>query len=226
MRLFLIRHAQSANNALPESQRVEDPPLTEIGQQQAVALAESLVSAKLDRIITSPFRRSLQTTSYIARRLQLVPEVWIDLHEQGGCYSGYEPECYQGRPGMSQSEIAAEFPEYVVETAIGHEGWWRCQPYENDEQAKQRARRLLERTLHTFAGSEQVIAYVMHADFKRMLLSEMFSQPHSGSSGKLSNGHTILINNTGVTQVIAREGRFHLQELNSISHLPLGIRTT
>ena len=35
MELYLIRHAQSQNNALPEEQRVEDPGLTELGNQQA-----------------------------------------------------------------------------------------------------------------------------------------------------------------------------------------------
>ena len=46
MTLFLIRHAQSANNALYDSSgstigRVEDPELTSLGVRQAQILADS-----------------------------------------------------------------------------------------------------------------------------------------------------------------------------------------
>ena len=223
MRLFLIRHAQSANNALPECQRVEDPAITEIGHQQAQALAESLVSAKLTRIITSPFRRSLQTADYIARLLMLAPEVWIDLHEQGGCYSGHQPGCYEGRPGMTRLEINAEFPQYIVESAIDGQGWWKCQTYENEDLARKRAQRLIRRTIATFGDTNECIAYVMHGDFKRIFLNEMFSDSALTWS---SNGHTVVLYNTGVTQVIGREGRFHVEALNDVGHLRDDIRTS
>ena len=38
MRVHLIRHGQSANNALPEYQRIEDPALTPMGREQAERL--------------------------------------------------------------------------------------------------------------------------------------------------------------------------------------------
>ena len=37
--LYLVRHGESANNALPNHQRVADPSLTELGQKQAHNLA-------------------------------------------------------------------------------------------------------------------------------------------------------------------------------------------
>jgi len=222
MRLILIRHAQSANNALPECERVEDPAITEIGHEQARALADSLVSAKLTRIITSPFRRSLQTTHYVARRLRLVPEVWIDLHEQGGCYSGHEAGCYQGRPGMTRQQIAAEFPQYIVESTIDGQGWWKCQPYESEELARKRAQRLLRRTIATFGETNECIAYVMHGDFKRIFLNEMFSESALTWN---SNGHSVVLYNTGVTQIVAREERFHVEALNDVEHLIAELRT-
>ena len=39
MRLFLIRHAQSENNAKPDHLRIEDPGLTELGQRPTLDLA-------------------------------------------------------------------------------------------------------------------------------------------------------------------------------------------
>ena len=47
MEVYIIRHAQSTNNALMDDQhmRVEDPPLTEVGHQQAERLSAFLATA-------------------------------------------------------------------------------------------------------------------------------------------------------------------------------------
>ena len=99
MELYLIRHAQSLNNALSSQDRVEDPPLTEIGQRQCDHLAKWIPSLKLTRLVTSPFLRTLQTADHIGRSVRLAPEVRIELHEQGGCVSGPTREFFVGRPG-------------------------------------------------------------------------------------------------------------------------------
>ena len=48
MELYLIRHAQSLNNALPAEDRVEDAPLTDIGHQQCSHLAKWIPELKTD----------------------------------------------------------------------------------------------------------------------------------------------------------------------------------
>ena len=63
MELFLIRHGQSLNNFQPQEQRVEDPPLTDLGRRQAELLAEWIESAGLTRLICSPFRRAANECS-------------------------------------------------------------------------------------------------------------------------------------------------------------------
>jgi 2,3-bisphosphoglycerate-dependent phosphoglycerate mutase len=213
MKLYLIRHAQSANNALPEEQRVEDPPLTELGHRQADALAAWMAETPLDILVTSPFRRALETTSYLHRSLRLKPQVWIDLHEQGGCYAGYEPHAYVGRPGMNRAQIQAEFPDYEIEEALAELGWWQCQAYEDDEAARVRARRLLQKSLQHFAKSASTVAFVMHADFKRLFLREVFA-----AGGR--NGQSFLgIYNTAVTQLEFQADRAELHIFNSTQHL-------
>lgn len=214
MRLFLIRHAQSANNARPEEQRVEDPAITELGHRQAAALAQWLEAAKLTRLMSSPFRRSLETTEHIRRRVGLQPEIWVDLHEQGGCYRGYQPERYEGRPGMTHGEIAAEFPDYVLDPQIDDAGWWKSRPYESQESARLRARRLMERTVALFGGTQETVAYVMHADFKRQVLMELFAATHAGSGDWPD-----CIYNTAVTTIHIRSSSFLLDQYNSIGHL-------
>ncbi len=213
MRLMLIRHAQSLNNALPEEQRVEDPEITELGHRQAAALAEWALAAGITRLITSPFRRSLQTTEYLRQRLGLVPHIWTDIHEQGGCYSGHEPSCYTGRPGMSRREIEAEFPDYIIDAQIDDQGWWKNRPYESVTEARARARRMVEQAIREFRGTRETVALVMHADFKRLVLGEMFSTP------PLHNGQWLRsIYNTAVT-TIDGHSELTLVRYNSTEHL-------
>ena len=102
MDLYLIRHAQSLNNAQPPELRVEDPALTDLGHEQSRRLAEHVTSLRLTKLITSPFRRALQTAEHIRLATGLIPEVRIDLHETGGCVSGIAPPLMVGRPGMTR----------------------------------------------------------------------------------------------------------------------------
>lgn len=67
--LYLVRHAQSTNNAQPESQRIPDPPLTDLGEQQAQALALAIDQLSPDHLFSSPFLRTLQTTAPVAQAL-------------------------------------------------------------------------------------------------------------------------------------------------------------
>jgi len=209
MQLYLIRHAQSQNNALPEEERVEDPELTELGHQQAEHLAEWIPSLNLTRLITSPFRRTLLTTEPIFRATSLNPEVRIDLHEQGGCYSGHGFGNKVGRPGMTRREIEAEFAGYQVADDIDGQGWWQSRPYETWEAARMRAARLLESVRREFAHTDERVAFVMHADIKRLLLSRLISEPLDTPC------------NTSVTEIEFTASSHQLRALNQISHLPV-----
>ncbi len=208
MQLYLIRHAQSQNNALPEEERVEDPGLTELGQQQAEHLGGWIASLKLTRLITSPFRRTLLTTEPIRRATSLIPEVRIDLHEQGGCYSGHDFTAKLGRPGMTRREIELEFSGYRVADDIDGEGWWQSKPYETWEAARIRAARLLEATLREFAHTDERVAYVMHADIKRLFISQLHTDPLDVPC------------NTSVTEVEFAGSSQRLKAFNQIKHLP------
>ncbi len=208
MQLYLIRHAQSQNNALPEEERVEDPGLTELGHQQAKALGKWIASLKLTRLITSPFRRTLLTTEPIRQATSLIPEVRTDLHEQGGCYAGHDFSTKVGRPGMTRCEIEESFSGYRVADNIDGQGWWKSKPYESWEAARLRAARLLEDTRREFAHTDERVACIMHADIKLLFLSEL--QPE-------------LLDcpwNTSITEVEFTENSSILRQFNRIEHLP------
>lgn len=211
MDLYLIRHAQSQNNALPEHQRVADPGLTELGHEQAARLAERVRGLRLTRIISSPFRRALQTAEHLRRATGLVPEVRIALHETGGCMDGVIPATMVGQPGLSRKEILAEFPDYQIEARIDGEGWWRSQPYETNYQARRRAAQLLTDTRAEFAQSRERVAYVMHGDFQLLFIRRFHSIP------------LVLALNSSITHVQVSPEQTELIDFNSVAHLTDGM---
>ncbi len=109
-KVLLIRHAQSANNAKPESQRVCDPGITELGLQQAQRTAQTLAAHEIRDLYCSPFLRSLETTRPIATISNCAPIIRADLFEEGGCYSGHLPGQKKGEPGMGRAQLQNRFP--------------------------------------------------------------------------------------------------------------------
>lgn len=208
MELYLIRHAQSLNNALPEEQRVEDPGLTELGLQQADCLGKWIGTLALTKIITSPFRRALETAKRIQESTDLNPEVRTAIHEMGGCCSGYPQVGMVGRPGLSRAEIELQYPGFQVADEIDGEGWWRCQPYETQDLAKQRAKDVLEQTREEFAHTTERVAYVTHADFKKLFLEHFHAEPLEVAC------------NTSVTKVLIDAKGCRLADFNGLRHLP------
>ena len=208
MRLYLIRHAESQNNALPESQRVEDPGITELGYRQARHLAERVGGLGLTKLFTSPFLRTLQTTSPIYEATKLTPNVRVALHEEGGCYSGHTPENMAGRPGMGRSDIEREFPGFIVSAELGDGGWWTSALHESNELASRRAARLFQRTVDEFSDTDEQVAFVMHADIKMLFLQQFHSEPLD------------LPSNTSITAIQITAGDCRLVDYNCVRHLP------
>jgi len=213
MRLLLVRHAQSANNALHFSQRIPDPPLTSCGQLQAECLASWLSNLPLTHLWCSPFLRSIETTEAVRRRVRLRPEIHRDLHEQGGCYSGHEQVGRKGEPGMSRSELGELFPDYQLDPLIQENGWWESRPFETDELARQRAEKIKAWFEQQITASDMLAAAIIHADFKRQLLRAMLSEEIDVKAfGPILNA--------SVTSLRRTDSGWKVDYFNSISHVP------
>ena len=94
--VVLVRHGES-EAADPERPfaLVEgrgDPPLSPLGQQQAVRIAERLATTRVDAIYVTSLRRTVETAAPLASRLGLATRVEADLSEvymgewDGGIY--------------------------------------------------------------------------------------------------------------------------------------------
>ncbi|WP_088894393.1 histidine phosphatase family protein [Leptolyngbya ohadii] len=66
--LYLVRHCQASGQE-------PDAPLTQTGQQQAIALANWLQDIQIERIISSPYVRAYQSIVPLSERLGLIVEL-------------------------------------------------------------------------------------------------------------------------------------------------------
>lgn len=212
MRLYLIRHAESENNVRAEHERVEDPAITSRGVRQAEHLAAWLATHQFDVLLTSPFRRALETARPIVRRTCREVHVWCDIYEQGGCYRGWHEANYEGAAGLGREAILELLPGATVEAAIGSSGWWGELPRETHDETLRRAAAVRRKFEREFATSNRGVVAIVHADFQRLLLTELLG-------GSIDVGYLGPICNTGVTHLTLHSGRWQLQWFNAVTHL-------
>jgi probable phosphoglycerate mutase len=115
MELLVIRHGR------PE--RVEnapgpaDPPLTELGHEQARAVARYLLGEQVDVVVSSPMRRAVQTAQPLADALGTDPIIVDDLAEIDKDAASYLPteEIKATDPTLWQQWITDPMSQYEAD---------------------------------------------------------------------------------------------------------------
>ncbi len=236
MKLYIVRHGQSTNNALADqSDRVYDPALTELGQRQAEFVAQHLANGvdpeyrlgvlaedtsvknrhdyNITRLYCSAMYRALLTARPIGEALGLTPEVWVDIHEAGGMFlDHYDGRGKVGYPGKTHSEILAEFPNYVLPDEVTEDGWWRG-GFELRSACYGRAIKVAYQ-LGKLADSDERIAIVSHGGFIDALMKALLNQ---------LPGQRIFYHhyNTAISRVDFRpDGTLDVRHINRFDHLP------
>ncbi|QDT06101.1 phosphoglycerate mutase [Rubripirellula lacrimiformis] len=217
MQLYLVRHAESENNARPAYLRVEDPGITAVGRLQAQHLADWVRTMAFDHLITSPFLRTLQTTRYVTDATGAPVSIWDNVYERGGCFRGHGPDATEGGIGLGRSgvirHVVAQADRCTVDSSIGEAGWWAGKPRETDDEAEVRATTVVQRFAETFGDSQDVVVAIIHADLKRAMLRHMLAPgADAGLFGALRN--------VGVTKLDFSAGTWQLDWFNSVTHLP------
>jgi probable phosphoglycerate mutase len=134
LRLLLVRHAQSEWNADGRWQGQEDPPLSELGEQQAAAASEHV--GAFDAIVASPLERAAHTAAILAEATGVGP-VLLDealMERNAGEWQG-----------LRRDEIEQQFPGYLDE-GRRPPGW------ESDEHLLERLHGVLDRIASIFEG--------------------------------------------------------------------------
>ncbi len=236
MRLFFIRHGQSANNALWDESgssagRSEDPELTEMGQEQARLLAQFFATKdheagssgdmgelkrdifRFTHLYTSLMVRSVATATYISKATGVQLVAWPEIHECGGIYLDGDEEGERiGLPGKPRSYFETHYCDMVLPDRVTEQGWWN-RPFEPDEARPLRARQVLETLIQQHGGTDDHVAMVSHGAFYMELMRMMF---------KINEPKTwYLMYNTAISRFdIHESGEITLVYHNRTDHLP------
>jgi 2,3-bisphosphoglycerate-dependent phosphoglycerate mutase len=238
MILYFIRHAQSINNALwGTSERPEyvlDPPLTEVGHQQAAHLARFLKEGSangeairegnppgfgITHLYCSLMTRAIQTGQAVAGELGLPLVAWTDLHEYGGVRL-YDPdtEIYNPFPGNPREHFDENHPNLVLPPDLKPgQGWW-SRPSETREECVARSQRLLAELLEKHGGTEHVVVLISHGAFFKFFTAAVLGMA-------TTEGYRFEPYNTGITRFVFKEDRTTTNYMNRITHLPLELVT-
>lgn len=238
MRVTLVRHGQSLNNAHGDQQRHHDPELTELGHEQARLLAEwfknaqdieeivrmgthdsgrlAPVRADITRIYVSPMQRALQTAKHLHHTLDVSTSVWTDIHESGGLYM-HTPEGVTSFPGLTREQMQRDFPGYDLPESVTQNGWYDPSRGEEDlygcyARAMRVASFLRSQAREKTTGSEHILL-VSHGNFINALIHALLDN--------LPSEHTFhWMYNTGLTRIdFVGEGMMLVRYVNRIMHL-------
>ncbi len=236
MNLYFVRHGQSANNAAWDAtsnsnNRVEDPELTDIGQQQARYVAQFLAQAApnantagrdhqnrrgfaITHVYTSLMTRAVATAYAIAGALGLPLIAWEDWHEAGGIYLD-DPITGKktGLPGKPRSYFERHYPGIILPDRLDEAGWWN-RPYEDDAACRQRARRALADLLARHGNTHDNVVVVSHGEFFNLFMAEVLKS-------QSINGWWFVLNNASVSRLrFENEQETGIVYLNRVDFLP------
>ena len=142
--ILLARHGETDWNRELRFQGHADPPLNEVGREQAAELSTALAQEALAAIYSSPLRRALETAEVVAAPHRLAPVKVPALRE-------VDVGSWQG---LTRAEIENRFPDQYARWLDGGQGW------EDGETYEQMAERVVAALLELAAAhdGERVLA--------------------------------------------------------------------
>ena len=118
--ILLVRHGETDWNRESRFQGHADPPLNELGREQARALAERLAGEPVAAVYASPLQRARETAEIVGSHLGLAVDTVEELREVDvGSWSG-----------LTRAEIAERFPEAFARWLDFGPGWEDGETYE------------------------------------------------------------------------------------------------
>ena len=202
MRIFLVRHGESELSA--GVSQVVDCSLTARGRRQSQAVGRLLAPWCLTRILTSPYRRCLET----AREISGATGAPHDLHEHH-----HEAFCAGAWPLPTKSELVRTWPEVTFPGEMPEQRW-AAVPEDRQGQWTRICRVLRELLGRFHADPDATIALVTH-----QAPASVFVQAFCQWSNPLNV--RVHIDQASVTTLdIDRTDRRHLVCLNAQPHAP------
>jgi len=243
MKLYLIRHAESTNNAAwsnPSSEvhsRTPDPHITKTGRQQAQLLADYLAQTgkepcqintkpgeppgfNIQHLYCSLMTRSVQAANTIGERLGIRPMALRDIFERKGLYDIDVEGNLVGVKGPGQSYFVEHFPSLILPSDLTENGWWD-RPVETNDAFYLRVEQSLDTVINRHKDSEDSIALVVHGDYIDQCINHLMLVPRSASNYETPWVANWVFHNTSISRVDIDQGARNVVYLNRIDHLPV-----
>jgi len=198
--ILLVRHGQqttaTAKNITEFYKRSigdqVDPPLSELGNEQAKLVGQSLSTTKIDAVYASPLKRAFITGEQIARHHDLKPIVIHDLREV---------EMFRDSPqDLSAEEVFGKQALTAMRSRMAKENSWDVYPQsERSHELRQRVVTAIEGIIIENIGKRVVVAAhggVINAYLGHLLktpLDMLFRPAHTSISIILASKHTRII---------------------------------
>jgi len=201
MQLYLVRHGQSQNNIGNTS--AHNVPLTTLGHEQIRRAANALADKQFSVLYCSPLDRALQTAAILHSKLNLPPYVHPDFSEVGFCW---------GEPNVTREQLQSAYPFAVMDASIAKDGWAPAER-ETEEEAYERARRVVDFLSARHSEPNACVLVVSHGRFGSILIGSLFGVRPCGYS-RFSQ------HNGGISSVKISGEAIQLRFLNATAHLP------
>ena len=198
MRLYLVRHGQTAWNAAERAQGHSDIPLDETGEKQAEALHSAFASRSVGLVLCSDLGRARQTAAPIVRATGAEYEETPLLRERG--FGDWEGESFHDiSKWWSSLEALQGNDRFKLRPPNGesfHDVWERIAP-------------VVER----LRSADKNVAVVSHGGTCGLLLAQLVH-------GTLETCRAFRFHNTAGTSLERQTyGPFRIRRYNDISHL-------
>ncbi|KAF4984706.1 hypothetical protein FZEAL_147 [Fusarium zealandicum] len=157
--IHILRHGQARHN-VERGYPFRDPPLTELGCQQATDVQQNLV-VEPDLILVSPMTRTIQTALIVFGHLfdsssankKVEVQIWPDLRE------AHDAICNKG---VARADLTAKFPQFDFSAC--HVEW--DYPEHTPDIAVARAGSVRQRLKHlATSGGYKNIVLITHRGF-------------------------------------------------------------
>ena len=198
MRLFLVRHGQTAWNATFRAQGHADIPLDATGEEQAEKLATAVKKYPITKVISSDLRRASETARKVAHALNAPLHLKSEIRERS--FGDYE--------GMAFNDISVTLAH---QQHIENVSMYDVRPPEG-ESVRDAFHRVEPFAKSLFEEKENTLV-VSHGATCGLILVHLIH-------GCVETSRAFRFGNTGVTELIRRpEGTFQILRYNDVTHL-------
>ncbi len=199
LRLFVIRHGETAWSRERRFAGSRDVPLVEEGLRQCEAVARALAGSFVGAVYASPLARARASAEVIARPHRLAVQIAPAFREMA--FGDWE--------GLTREEVASRFPETYAQ--------WRSAPHvlrvagaETLAQVAERVRSGVQELLAAHEG--QTVALVSHAIVTRLIVLDALGLGHDRL-------WTVDATPAGITEIEYEPGWATVHRMNTLAHL-------